>query len=142
MADASAAPMAPIISDMMEKAITLARNLYGLLVRALRGLQRCAWCGTEQQTRSLEAPKKTHEPARHARRTSMLCGLLIPQWVEGEERGLRGLLKHWERDVAVRGRQGRAKLSEDIKTTGVMRHAPRDIKTAIRMTMPMIERFI
>lgn len=142
MKDGVSVMAAASLEGMSESARATARKLYCVLVPSLCGKALSVAHGIERNNgfavwRSLV---QEYEPVVEGMHTSMLCGLLNPQWTkDGDTRDFREMLQDWENDLAMWERQSGEKLSQNIRIAVVMRHALSDMKTKLRMTMTTIQ---
>ena len=117
----------------------LAKKLYLLIVPACRGkaLNICRKCEANNGFLVSKMLKAEYEPAVAGRHTSMLCGLLSPDWCDKNDRAKRDfleMLQEWENGVAEYEKQSGGAISSNIRVATVLKHAPSEVRQALRMS--------
>ena len=82
--------------------------------------------------------KKEYEPNVPGRHAGMLVGLIAPAWSGVQNHEFKEKLLEWEMQVARYEQQSGETLSGSLKTAVVSRHAPEEVRNAIRTQTSII----
>ena len=81
-----------------------------------------------------------YEPQAATRYTSILVGLLSPDaWNQKQGDDFMDAFREWETAVGEYERAAGEELSTNVRIAVVLRHAPADIKNALRMSMGAVK---
>ena len=127
-----------VLKGMTEENKGIARKIYLLLVPGCKG-KSLAVCKRVERNNGFALWRELvleYEPIAAGRHTSMLVGLLSPDaWQKKEGNDFMDALRDWETLVTDYERKSQEKLSSNIRIAVILRHAPADIKNALRMSL-------